>query len=555
MKQLKIVEQIIIVLIISVFIPFITIGIIISNVSQQSIRSQLERNTLLIAKLLADNYENYVEFSQAQLDQMASGFNYIPGTMAKLQYFDEIEAKTKLFKNLDIIEKDKLPKQNYEVTAGKLNLISSIDKEQNYYLSARIDVDILDTLLGKENLKGRNIYVFDSKTNELILSNAPKTTAMDALVGLSLKDKEDNLNNAILFGNKKNTPKAFYKLTSPDWYIIVDTTTKVTARTITKAHNRIILSLCIAALSIIIIVSLYTYYLYINIRQLFKGITAISKGNYDKKIHLIKRAFTPHEVVFLAKEFNYMAKKINVSYRDLKKKNKKLKQLNEFRENLVSSTSHEFRTPLTSIIGYSSRLLRQDIKLDDEMKTKSLQIIKQQAQRLSRMVDDLLVIPELESYSLKYNIEEVDLSSSILLVIDYLNKEEIELQSDISSDLNYIYADKYRLEQVIINLVDNAMKYSLDNQPVKIEAYNETTDKGNVPILKISNKCEEISDEVKEHIFEKFIRADSNLTRTTRGTGLGLYIVKGLCEAMQIGIDLKITDEFIMTLRFNDYVR
>ena len=69
-------------------------------------------------------------------------------------------------------------------------------------------------------------------------------------------------------------------------------------------------------------VGFYTYYLYINIRQLFKGITAISKGNYDKKIHLIKNIFTPHEVVFLAKEFNYMADKINVSHKDLRKKNK-----------------------------------------------------------------------------------------------------------------------------------------------------------------------------------------------------------------------------------------
>ncbi len=550
MKQLKIVEQIIIVLVISVLIPFITIGIIISNVSQQSIRSQLESNTSLIAKVLADTYENYVKYSQSQLDQMASGFNYIPGTMAKLQYFDEIESKTKLFKNLDIIEKNKLPKENYEVVEGKLNLISSIDKEKNYYLSGFIDIDILDTLLGKENVKGRNIYIFDSKTNKLILSNAPKTTALDALSGLNSKNRAKEA-TTVFFGNKKNTPKVYYKLKSPDWFIIVDTTKKVTARTITKAHNRIILSLCIAALSIIIIVSLHTYYLYINIRQLFKGITAISKGNYDKKIHLIKRAFTPYEIVFLAKEFNYMANKINVSYKDLKKKNKELKKLNEFRENLVSATSHEFRTPLTSIIGYSSRLLRHDIKLDDETKTKSLQIIKQQAQRLSRMVDDLLVIPELESYSLKFNIEEVDLSSSILLVLDYLNKEEIELRADISLDLNYIYADKYRLEQIIINLVDNAMKYSLDGGAVKIEAKNDE----NTPVLKISNKCEKITDEIKEHIFEKFIRADSKLTRTTRGTGLGLYIVKGLCEAMKIDINLEISDEFVITLRFNDYVK
>ena len=331
----------------------------------------------------------------------------------------------------------------------------------------------------------------------------------------------------------------------------MDTTKKVTAKTITKARYRIILSLCIAAFSIIFIVGLYTYYLYINIRQLFKGITAISKGNYDKKIHLIKRAFTPHEIVFLAKEFNYMANKINVSYKDLREKNKELERLNDFRENLVNATSHEFRTPLTSIIGYTSRLLRQDIVLDDETKLKSLQIIKQQAQRLSNMVEDLLVIPELESYSLKFNIQEIDLSDSINRAIEYLSSNEVKFNSNIADDIKNVWADDYRLEQIIINLLDNAIKYNKDNAPIEIEANNID----DVPVLKIKNKCDKISDDIKEKLFEKFIRADSKLTRTTRGTGLGLYIVKGLAEAMKIDISLECDEEFIMTLKFNDYVK
>ena len=296
---------------------------------------------------------------------------------------------------------------------------------------------------------------------------------------------------------------------------------------------------------------LYTYYLYINIRQLFKGIKAISKGNYDKKIHLIKRIFTPHEIDFLAKEFNYMANKINVSYKDLRKKNKELEKLNKFREDLINSTSHEFRTPLTSIIGYTSRLLRHDIALDEETKIHSLITIKEQAQRLSRMVEDLLVIPQLDSLSLKFDIQETDLANTVSKVLDYVKSDNIELISDISSDLNYVWADEYRLEQIILNLTDNAVKYSLDNQPVIIKAYN----KNKKPVVQIKNKCSEIKPEIQEHLFEKFVRADSELTRTTRGTGLGLYIVKGLCEAMKIDISLECKDEFIITLTFNDYVK
>ena len=135
MRRLKIVEQIIIVLVFAVLIPFITMGLIINNVSQQSIRKELENNALLMAKFAGDAIENYVNFSQSQLNQMASGFNYIPNAMAQIQYFDEIEAKTKLFKNLDIIEKKELPNINFDVKDSKLTLISPIDKNENYFLT------------------------------------------------------------------------------------------------------------------------------------------------------------------------------------------------------------------------------------------------------------------------------------------------------------------------------------------------------------------------------------------------------------------------------------
>ena len=545
MKHLKIIEQISIVLVVAVLIPFITIGIIISNVSQQSVRKELAANASLMAEFIADSTEKYIEFSQAQLNQMASGFNYIPATMSKIQYFNDIEDKTKLFKNLEVIEKVKLPNPKTKVKEDYITLYSPIDK--HYYLAGDIRINIINELFKDENLRGRNIFIIDGTTKELITSNTKALQIDDELKGFNYNEKE----KSGLFGDVKNTPKAYSKIHNSSWVVIVDTTKKITKNTINKARYKIILSLLLAALSIIVIVSLYSYYLYINIRQLFKAITAISKGNYAKKIHLIKNAFTPHETIFLAKEFNYMANKIDVSYRDLKKKNKELKQLNEYRENLINSTSHEFRTPLTSIIGYTSRLLRHDIVLDNETRIKSLKIIKEQAQRLSKMVEDLLVIPELDSMSMKFDIGEVDLIESVQKVMEYLNKEDIPFILDVKSNIPYVWADEYRLEQILINIMDNAQKYSLDKAPVKINIDIEE----NMPVLKVINKCEKITPKMKEKLFDKFIRVDSTLTRTTRGTGLGLYIVKGLAVAMNIDIDLECSDEFIMTLKFKDYVK
>lgn len=546
MKRLKIVEQIIIVLIAAVLIPFVTMGLIISNVSQQSVRLELSNNAKLMARFVGEAIENYVNFSQSQLNQMASGFNYIPNTMAKVQYFDEIEAKTKLFKNLDIIEKEKLSSLDLNIHNEDMTLYSPIDKEGKYFLVAQIKVNIISKLFPEATQ--RHIYIFNSQTKELIATNSTEINAANVLEDFKIKD---GIVEPTIFGKKKNTPKAYYKISNPDWFIVVDTTKKVTAKTINKARFRIILSLCLSALFIFVMVGIYTTYLYINVRQLFKGIKAISKGNYDKKIHLLKSIFTPHELVFLAKEFNYMANKINISYQDLKKKNIELEKLNEFREHLVSATSHEFRTPLTSIIGYSSRLLRNDIKVDEQTKINSLQVIKQQAQRLSKMVEDLLVIPELESFSLKYNIEEVDLAESINQVLEYLKNDNVEFDVNIEKELNYVWADNYRLEQILVNIIDNAIKYSLDNQPIKIEAININS----IPTVIISNKCEKISQNMKEKLFDKFVRVDSTLTRTTRGTGLGLYIVKGLANAMKINISLDIEKDFAIKLEFSDYVK
>jgi len=545
MRRLKIVEQIIIVLVFAVLIPFVTIGFIINNISQQSIRAELANNASMMARFIGEAIENYVNYSQSQLNQMASGFNYIPNTMAKVQYFDEIEAKTRLFKNLDVVEKDKLQKNEFGIQDGKLTLFSPIDKNGSYFLTAQIEINIIEKLFSNESQ--RDIYIFNYADKALIATNAQSSNAKAILDEL---DNKYNLNE-MRFGKRKNTPKAYYKINNPDWFVVVDTTKKITAKTITKARFRILLALSLSMLFIFAIVGLYTIYLYINVKQLFKGITAISKGNYDKKIHLLKSVFTPFELVFLAKEFNYMANKVNVSYKDLRKKNLELEKLNEFRENLVNATSHEFRTPLTSIIGYTSRLLRRDVELDGETKIKSLQTIKQQAQRLSKMVDDLLVIPELESYSLKFNIEEVDLIESINQVLEYLKNENIEFDVNISKELNYIYADIYRIEQILINLIDNAIKYNIDNAPIKIEAFNNN----NMPTVKISNKCEKITPEMKEKLFDKFIRVDSDLTRTTRGTGLGLYIVKGLAEAMKINLSLESDEYFTITLEFSDYVK
>ena len=299
---------------------------------------------------------------------------------------------------------------------------------------------------------------------------------------------------------------------------------------------KIILSVLFATLAIIFVVGLYTYYLYINIRQLFKGIIAISKGNYERQIRLLTTAFTPHEIVFLAFEFNRMATEIHKSYIQLKKNNKELKELNEFRSNLIDTVSHELRTPLTSIQGYTTRLMRQDIEIDEETKQKSLRIIKEQSERLKTLIEDLLTIPDIEGMRLRTVNEQVWLPE-ILEEAKVLikNKAHKEIILNIPEDFPLVEGDKQRLIQVFVNLLENGAKYASETSNIVVDGI---VDKEYAKIF-VKNDCEVIPPDKLNKLFEKFVRLDNNTTRTTRGTGLGLFIVKGLVEAMNGKISLR----------------
>ena len=342
-------------------------------------------------------------------------------------------------------------------------------------------------------------------------------------------------NKPVIFGDTKNQPLVYVSKDDPKITIIVNTTEKVTQKAITNNSLKIILSCLFATFTIIFVVALYTYYLYINIRQLFKGIIAISKGNYERQIRLLTTAFTPHEIIFLAFEFNRMATEIHKSYIQLKKNNIELKQLNEFRSNLIDTVSHELRTPLTSIQGYTSRLMRQDIKIDEETRQKSLRIIKEQSERLKRLIEDLLTIPDIEGMRLRTKVEQVYipelLEESRILI---KNKDNKEIIFNIGEDFPLVEADKDRLLQVFVNLLENAAKYATEGSQIVVDA----DVKDNKAKIFVKNDCEVIPPKKLNKLFEKFIRLDDNTTRTTRGTGLGLFIVKGLVEAMNGEISL-----------------
>lgn len=537
MKRLRIVQQILIVILFAVVVPFVTIGLIISNVSQQSVRRELNYGVTQISSYIADTISSFIKASDNEFGYIAAAVHEIPSRTLTKKYLNEIEKKSDKYKNLKIVRLDNFVSNKYEFNPDTKAVSLFANIEGSRYLSGELSFKGLEKLIGERaNNMLQTIFIFDDEM-ALVAANSQDKKALEEVMRALPKNRKQD--EGVLFSKIKNQPLAYFQMQEPNWVVVVMTNPSVTKNTIDRAREKIVLSLLIAAFCIFLTVGLYTYYLYINIRQLFKGIIAISKGSYDRKIRLLKSIFTPYEIVFLEKEFNYMTQKVSQTYSEISEKNLELKRLNEYRDSLVSAISHEFRTPLTSIIGYSSRLMRQDIVIDEDMKMKSLHIIKQQAQRLSRMVDDLLTIPDIESFHLSINLQLIDLPKVVELCVEYSNTKNVKFEIEQDEKLNQVYVDYDRLIQIIINLCDNAVKYNLDNEPIKISIKN--TDVG--VQLKITNKSENIPPEILEKLYDKFIRLDSDLTRTTRGTGLGLYIVKGLCNAMNIKVNIENKNE------------
>ena len=541
-QRLKIIEQIAIVFFFAVVIPMSISGFVINNINQQSVRHQLRESASLVAAMVSDEMDFLIRSNNRTLNQIADALEFLPTDGQKRKFMKAFTKKYPHCEKIDIVKTQEELQKIIENSKRNDKPVMHTKLKDGSFLAVTYDTKDMNIDLFKslENDK-RQIYIMlDNK--HLVVSHNYTEDVFKETMSMLPKDIDNvEKNEPFIFGEEKNQPIAYLKYKDPKYSIIVTTTETMAKNSIIENRVKIILSVLVAILSTMLVISFYIFYLYINIRQLFKAIIALSKGNYEHQIRLYKTSFTPHEIVFLTNEFNEMASEIHKSYTELAVKNKELKELNEFRSNLIDTVSHELRTPLTSIQGYTSRLMRQDIVIDDETKQKSLRIIKEQSERLKRLIDDLLTIPDIEGMRLRTVNAEVNLGQVLEQSELLLRKHDgHEILVNHSNDFPVLIADKGRLEQVIVNLYENAVKYAYPETPIIVDTMVEN---GNA-VITVKNKCDKISKSKLDTLFDKFVRLDDDMTRTTRGSGLGLFIVKGLVEAMNGKIELDSTEEF-----------
>lgn len=216
---------------------------------------------------------------------------------------------------------------------------------------------------------------------------------------------------------------------------------------------------------------------------------------------------------------------------DIDKKNKSVlifhditrsRKLAQVKKDLIDNISHELRTPLTSIKGYTETMEGAN----EKEREKYIQIIKRNTERLISMVDDLLSLSELEDKGGKMQIEKVNLEEIMKnmrkIFEPAIKKKKLRLNFNIQQDIPDIEADSYKIEQMLINLIDNAIKYT-EKGEINILVENTTASKVKIEVADtgIGIKKEELNS-----IFERFYVVNKARSRQYGGTGLGLSIVK-----------------------------
>jgi PAS domain S-box-containing protein len=205
--------------------------------------------------------------------------------------------------------------------------------------------------------------------------------------------------------------------------------------------------------------------------------------------------------------------------------------IEKLRSDFVSTVSHELRTPLAAIYGAAQTLRREDVPRDDERREPLMRMIAVEAERLARIIDDILWTSRLESDTMHVSIETCDPLPIAGSVVDSARVHvpagvAVELVTPAS--LPHVAADPDKVRQVLANLVDNAIKYSPDGGAIEVRVEQAP---GGVR-FSVQDEGLGIPAAEREHVFEKFYRLDPNLTRGVGGTGLGLYICQTLVHRM-----------------------
>lgn len=283
----------------------------------------------------------------------------------------------------------------------------------------------------------------------------------------------------------------------------------------------------------LLFLGLFSFVVYRPLKKITEGATEYASGNLKYNIPV----YTEDEMGYLASTLNYMSDELD--------------KLGEYQHKFVANVSHDFRSPLTSIKGYVEAIM--DGTIPPEMQEKYLKIVVGETERLDKLTKSLLTLDRLDSKGRPMHMSDFDINKTIKNTAatfeGICRKKMITIELHLESENLMVHADMEQIQQVLYNLIDNAIKFSLDHSTIKVE----TSERHGTVFVSVKDTGLGIAKDSLNKIWDRFYKQDSSRGKDRKGTGLGLSIVKEIISAHNQNINVISTEgvgtEFIFTLK------
>lgn len=428
----------------------------------------------------------------------------------------------------------------------------SISREYGQTYFSNENLHTIQTELSIISTLGDNRIMFINPAGEIILDTTQNPTGNinstgDPIVDLSEKPEVIENFDSTLTGSKYSQTGSFYGFFTQSMIsVLAPITSSYTTKGYVAIHipesqvhknaqatfganyTSFLIMLGLAALFIIT----YLIEIHIPLKDIIKGTNEYGKGNLSYKI----KSLNNDEIGTLGNSLNYMASELN--------------EMDHFQKKFISNVSHDFRSPLTSIKGYLEAII--DGTIPPEMSNKYLNIVLFETERLTKLTNNILTLNDLDPKTVRLDITVFDINSIIKHIIETFEgvclQKKITFHLTFSSKILNVSADTGKIQQVIYNLIDNAIKFSASGNSIKIN----TTVKGEKAYISVKDSGVGIAKENLDKIWDRFYKSDSSRGKDKKGSGLGLSITKEIIQAHGENIDVISTigvgTEFIFTL-------
>ena len=429
-----------------------------------------------------------------------------------------------------------LTRQKADDLYKEATLVSS-QYASSYYNNTMDLQTVHSHLQALDTYMSAQIWIINPQGNIIANSREPLNSEQVTIEGFN---PASNSHSFYSTGNfygmfSENTLSVIYPITSGitvKGYIALHTSMTQITQSRDKILNISYISLCVIFLLSTIILIVFTYMVFMPLRKITAATNEYANGNFKHQISINK----DDEIGRLAHSLNFMASELDAS--------------EEYQKKFIANISHDFRSPLTSIKGYLEAIL--DGTIPAEMQEKYLNIVLSETARLNKLTQSMLSLNKLNSKELMLEKTNFDVNKVIKDTAASFGgscmEKNLSIELILTGKSLYVFADMSKIQQVLYNLIDNAIKFSNNNSTICIE----TTEKNEKVLISVKDTGIGIPKDSINQIWDRFYKIDTSRGKDKKGTGLGLSIVKEIVQVHNENINVVSTEEvgteFIFTL-------